>query len=309
MTELKTTGTSVKAISLLFMSGLILALSTTMSKLSRSAGIEPIPFLTWSMLLAGIFLLMSLIIKGRALRFTRQTIEYFLVAGLLTSAGANLIFFYAVHHLGISFISLMLSLPPILTYAGALMLRMEGFSFCRTTAVLLAMAGTILLVSQSWQRTQHSATWEAIALLGPVLLAAGNLYRSLRWPAGESAQSLAPGMLLGSTFLLTLFAIISGKQLQLPTHNSTAALLILCQAGLFSAQFVLMFQLQKTGGPIIISLMGGVSALFSVPIAIGLLSENIPNHFLISTLLILTGIVLLVASPASSQAKKIDDCP
>lgn len=274
--------------------GLLLAISTNLAKVAHGIGVAPLAYLTWS--LAGAALLMTVVsgLRGNIARLNRRNVEYFLVAGFLTTAGANLIFLNAVPHLGVSFIALMFSLPPLLTYAGALLLRMERFCWWRASGVVLALVGTIVLVAAQWTAPQNDRSWILLALAGPVLLAAGNLYRTRRWPPGTSAESLAPGMLIGAIAILLLFSLLPGWSLGIPVQNTSVVLLVGTQAVIFAGQFLLLFVLQKVGGPVFLSLMGGVAAVFGVPIAMAVLAEPALPAFLPSTALIAAGIVSML---------------
>lgn len=241
------------ALSALLGAGLLLGVSTNLSRVAHGIGISPLAYLTWS--LAGAALILAIVAwsRGHVAALNRRSIEYFLVGGFLTSAGANLIFFSAVPHLGVSFIALMFSLPPLLTYVGALMLRMERFCWWRAGGVVLALLGTALLVTKQWVAPNADRFWIALALVGPVLLSAGNLYRTRRWPPGASAESLVPGMLLGAIFILVVFSLLPGWSLGVSAQSAYAVPLLGLQATIFAGQFFLLFVLQKAGGPVFLS--------------------------------------------------------
>jgi len=282
------------ALSALLVAGLLLGISTNLAKVAHGIGIAPLAYLTWS--LAGAALILTIVswCKGHIAALNRRSVEYFLVAGFLTSAGANLVFFSAVPYLGVGFIALMFSLPPLLTYVGALFLRMERFCWWRATGVALALAGTALLVAKQWVSPSADRFWIALALIGPVLLSAGNLYRTRRWPPGASAESLAPGMLLGAIAILVVFSLLPGWSLDVSAQSAYTIPLIGTQAVIFAGQFLILFVLQKAGGPVFLSLMGGVSAVFGVPIAMVLLAEPALPAFLPSAALIATGIITML---------------
>jgi drug/metabolite transporter (DMT)-like permease len=174
------------------------------------------------------------------------------------------------------------------------LLRMERFCWWRATGVALALAGTALLVAKQWESPNANRLWIALALLGPVLLSAGNLYRTRRWPPGATAESLAPGMLLGAIATLVAFSLLPGWSLDVSSQSQFTIPLIGTQAAIFAGQFMILFVLQKTGGPVFLSLMGGVSAIFGVPIAMVLLAEPVLPSFFPSAALIAAGIIAML---------------
>lgn len=270
--------------------GAMLGLSTNMARLAVDTGLSALAFLTWSTLGATLILGASAALRGHVPPLNRRTLEYFVVAALVTVAGSNLIFFSAVPTVGVAFVSLIITLPPLLTYVGALALSMERFHALRATGVLAALAGAAVLALNKLDAPDASVSWILLTLCGPVLLAIGNLYRTLRWPTGVSAEALAPGMLGAATAMLLLASLIPGFTLAVPTANGAALWLIIGQSAVFALQFLLMFILQRTGGPVFLSLLGAVGAVVGVPTAVWLLGEVPPDGLLAGASLIALGI-------------------
>jgi hypothetical protein len=101
-------------------------------------------------------------------------------------------------------------------------------------------------------------------------------------------------MLMGAIGILMLFAMVFGWSLSIPGERAYAIPLIALQAAVFAGQFLLLFVLQKAGGPVFLSLMGGVSAVFGIPIAMVLLAEPVLPSFLPSAMLIAAGIITML---------------
>ncbi|RLU02901.1 MAG: DMT family transporter [Ketobacter sp.] len=284
----------------LLIAGLLLGLTTNLVKVANRWDISPLSYLTWSMIGASVLLSGYSMWRRQIPKLTPQTLEYFFVSSLLTTVAANLIFFKAVPRLGVSFVAMMIALPPLLTYAGALLFRMERFCWRRASGVSLALVGTGLLVVKQWSVPQADPSWIVLTLLGPVLLALGNLYRTRRWPPGESSEALAPGMLITGSGLLIIYALMTEYPLPLPLVDIYTVTLIAIQSAVFAGQFLLMFVVQKQGGPVFLSLMGAVSAVFAVPIAMGILGEPMLPGITISALLVAGGIIGLLVGEQRS---------
>lgn len=107
-------------------------------------------------------------------------------------------------------------------------------------------------------------------LFGPVLLAIGDLYRTIRWPKGAHPDALAATMLAAAAGMLLASGLLPGFSLAIPPTRD-AALLIGAHVATFTVQFSLFFVLQKRGGPVYISLLRAVAATVGLPIAILLL--------------------------------------
>ncbi len=294
---------TVIALASLIVCGTLLGASTNLAKVAGSLRLPPLAFLTWSILGAAMTLTVIALLRRDLPAVNRRTLEYFAVAALVSVAGSNLIFFSAVPVVGAGFVALIITLPPLLTYAGALVLGLERFALVRALGVLFALAGAVVLASRQLSAPDAPVAWILIALCGPVLLAIGNIYRSVRWPPGESADALAPGMLIAATLMLMLAAIVPGLSLRVPPESGWNVYgLIVLQAAVFAGQFQLLFVLQKAGGPVLLSLLGAVGAITGVPVAVFLLGETVPGGLLVGSVLIGLGIWCL-SRPAPKTAE------
>ena len=253
--------------------GALLGLSTNLAKLAGEMQLSALAFLFWSILGAAIILLALAAYRRHLPPVTLRTVEYYAV-----SAG---------------FVALIITLPPLLTYIGALTLKMERFQLLRAAGVMSALAGAFTLAFHKLSAPDANYLWIFLALIGPVLLAIGNLYRTLRWPVGVSSDALAPGMLIAASLLLLGVGLLPGFSLHVPMDRSLPMFLIAVQAVVFAGQFLLLFLLQKSGGPVFLSLLGSVGAVVGVPVAILLQGETAPEGLLPGILLIGAGIALL----------------
>jgi drug/metabolite transporter (DMT)-like permease len=281
--------------------GALLGLSTNLAKLASEAHLPPLAILCWSIIGAALILLVVATIRQELPPINARTLEYYSVSALVGVAGPNLIFFSAVPHVGAGFVALIISLPPLLTYIGALILKMERFKTARALGVATGLAGAGILAAGKLSSSDTDGFWILLALLGPVLLAIGNLYRSLRWPKGVSVEALAPGMLIAAAMMLLGAGFLPGFSLAMPMGQSLSFALITIQSVVFAGMFLLLFLLQKTGGPILLSLLGSIGTLVGVPVAIFLLGEAPPEGLFVGAVLIASGVALLVFGNARRE--------
>jgi drug/metabolite transporter (DMT)-like permease len=288
-------------LALLLATGTLLGISTNLAKLAAQAGLDPLAFLTWSVMGAAAILLSISAARHRLPPLNLRTIEYFVVAGLVSVAAPNLLFFAAVPRIGAGFVALAIAFPPLFTYLGALLLGMERFQIRRAIGVALTLGGAVLLAVLKLSDPNIDPFWVMAVLLGSILLAVGNIYRTARWPKGAAPDELAPGMLVVSALLLLGFAaileVVPNKpgtfSLAVPLDRAAPTLLILTQIATFSLQYMLFFVLQKRGGAVYLSLLGAVGAVVGIPIAVLLLGEAAPKGIAIGGFLIALGIGLL----------------
>lgn len=302
-TTLRRRSTWLFPLLLLLSGGLLLGLSTNLAKLAGDVGLAPVALLGWSMSGAAVILLIVAAVRRCLPPVNRRTLRYYAISALVSVAGSNFIFFSAIPHVGAGFVAMIITLPPLLTYVGALTLRMERFQTMRAMGVAAALAGAGVLAAAQLRVPDADVVWILVALGGPVLLAVGNLYRTLRWPAGVSAEALAPGMVTGAAIMLMLAGLLPGYSLAIPTDRSLPLILIVVQALIFAGQFQLLFLLQKAGGPVLLSLLGSVGAVVGVPVAILLQNETPPQSLVPSAALITLGIALVALGQAKAKPK------
>ncbi len=277
----------------LLVGGALTGISTNLAKYASDLGITPLAFLFWSITGAAVILWIVAFIKKELPPLSARSFEYYFVAALISVAGSNLLLFSAIPHVGAGFVALIISLPPLLTYLGALLLRMERFTIMRAVGVAAALMGAGVLAWHKVTAPDASVFWILIALCGPVLLAIGNIYRTLRWPDNASPSALAPGMLIAAALLLLAFGTVPNFSVTVSLTEWLPLVLIVIQAGVFAGQFLLLFLLQKTGGPVLLSLLGSVGAVVGVPVAIFLQGESPPSGLFLGASLIALGVALV----------------
>ena len=236
------------ALAYLVATGALLALATNMAKLASDAGLPALPFLVWSV--GGAALLLCLVVAfGSGLpRLDARKAEYFVMAGLVSVAAPNLLLFAAVPHVGAGFAALAIAFPPLFTYAIALALGMERFCALRAAGVAVALGGAVLLTAYKFAAPQASMGWIIATLTAPVILAIGNIYRTLRWPEGAQPEQLAPGMLVASVLLLLTFAMLSGAGGPLPWHVPASLPIVGAQILVFALQYHLFSFCRSAAG-------------------------------------------------------------
>lgn len=278
--------------------GALLGLSTNLVKVAANRGMNPLTLLTWSVAGAALVVSGANALAGRRPRPGRRYTEYAVIAGLIGVVAPNLLMYAAVPRVGAGFVTLSIAFPPLLTYLGALALRMERFDRIRAAGVGVALAGATYMAFMKVSAPDAPVPWIAATMLAPVILAVGNIYRTARWPAGATPEELVPGVLLAAGAALFAVGAVAGFPLALRRHEPLDIVLVVVQTGLLSGQYVLYFVLQKRGGPVLMSLLGSVAAVVGVPTSVLLLGEAPPAGLAPGGILITIGIVLLVRIPA-----------
>jgi drug/metabolite transporter (DMT)-like permease len=260
---------------LLLITGSLLGLGFPLGKLAGAAGIAPI---VWSWIMAvgaGLVLLLALWLGRVRLPLDARHLGYYLVTGAVSNALPNLLVFSAMPHLGAGFISIFFAFSPIVTLVFHSLLQRRRPSALGAAGIALGFAGALVIVLSKGRvdTPGGGALWLALAFLIPLLLACGNIYRTLAWPAGTSGLALAAGTNLGAGAVLGVLSLLWTGSLPLSAALAVPGLL-LAQVAISAAMFAVFFRLQSVGGPVYLSQIGYVAAAVGLGTGTFVLGEH-----------------------------------
>ncbi len=279
------------ALRLLLATGILLGLNAPLGKLARQGGISAAG---WAFAIAAggaLVLLLVLLLRRQRLRFDRRHARYYLVAALFSYVIPNLVIYAAIPHLGAGMTSLYFTLSPILTLVFSMLIGVKRPGLVGIAGIALGCVGALVVVFSKGQVDRPAdISWALGALVIPVSLAAGNVYRTIDWPEDAAPLLLA----MGSNAVAALFLILAALLLDgsLPFAALAAEpLLVLAQVAIAALMFALFFRLQVAGGPVYLSQIGYVAAATSLIIGTFLLGENYGITTWGGALVIVAGVV------------------
>ncbi|WP_323764248.1 DMT family transporter [Marinovum sp.] len=252
--------------------GVLTGLNFPLGKLAGAAGVPPA---LWALLIslgASLTLLPGLLAR-RALIVPRgAALRYVVLAGLITFVGANLLVFAAIPHVGAGQVGMMFALSPVFTLGLSLVFGLRAPRVLGLIGIALGMGGA-MLVALGRGEVAGLSPWALAAVAIPVILAVGNVYRTLDWPEGAEPMALAFWSHLAAalTFVALLLATHGGIPLQAVAEIPSVALAQMAVAGV---TFPAFFRLQRLGGPVMLSQIGYVAAATGMAAAVLLLGER-----------------------------------
>lgn len=258
---------------LLIICGTLIGFGFPLAKVAAQAQVSISVWLMFYSLGACLVLLPLLVAKRQLALHRSDQWRYVSLAGPITFVGPNMLVYFTVPHVGAGFTGLMFALSPVCTMFLAYVMGLDRLSFWRTVGLVLGLGGAISIsFARGGEIHTGSLFWVSAALTIPVVLASGNIYRSLAWPTNSPPELLAfwsHAVALVFTFtatqLLSPSAVIA-TVIEHPVLIGTQLLL----AGLAAP---LTFRLQRNGGPVLLSQMGQVAAAASLLVATLLLGE------------------------------------
>ncbi|MCD9028355.1 hypothetical protein LDO26_09050 [Luteimonas sp. BDR2-5] len=280
------------ALPLLLLVGALLALAVLLSRVAAGQQAPMLTYLTLAMGGSGLVLVLTGggIRRGGADPAT--VLRYSVVAGALIALGSAL-GYLTVHRVGAAFIALALAFPPLLTWLLSFLLRMERFDALRVGGLLVALAGGALLAVGKGLAAPADRGAVLVACAMPIVLAAGNVFRSRYWPKGAGSRELAGAMLLCGALATLPFALqVEGAGAIARMGYTPLLLVTLVAIATFVAQYTASFRLQQIAGPVYMSQIGPVAAIVGAPVAVLAFGEALPRGFALAAALIIAGLAM-----------------
>ena len=282
---------NLQALRLLVSTGVLLGLNAPLGKLAQEGGISPA---AWSFAIAGggALLLFALILFQRQrIRLDIQHFRYYAMTALLSYVIPNLIIYAAIPHLGAGMTALYFTLSPIITLTFSVLLGIKRPGWLGILGIGLGCAGALgVVLSKGEIGRPADLVWVLGALVIPVSLATGNVYRTLDWPAHGQPLVLAMGSnAVAAVFLIAAALLFDGAWpfAALGTQPGLVAVQIAAAATMFA----LFFRLQVAGGPVYLSQIGYVAAATSLLIGTLWLGERYALVTWAGGLVIVAGVV------------------
>jgi drug/metabolite transporter (DMT)-like permease len=257
------------AIGLLVVTGGLLGLTLPFGKIATDAGV---PALVWAFVVslgAGGVLLVALLLRGERIRLSAHKLRYFFLTAAVSYALPNLLMFSVMPHVGAGYTGIMFTLSPVITLVLSILLGVRRPNLLGVIGIAIGFVGAVMVATTRGEAGQPAAfVWVAVALLIPLLLAGGNIYRTIDWPKDAGPIELAVGSHLAAAAML-LAGILALDGGGLLGRLADLPLVTVAQMASASAMFVFFFRLQAVGGPVYLSQIGYVAA------AIGLFSGTL----------------------------------
>lgn len=273
-------------ITLLVATGVMLGLLAPLAGMAGTAGIHPFLWAALISLVPGLCLGLG----TRRENWARRDLALFgAISGLFAYVIPNAILFSAIPHIGSGLAGLMFALSPVATAALSVVFRVRPPSRTLLGAVALGCCGAVLIVAgRNALALPDAPRWLLIALLVPLSLAIGNVYRTARWPTGAPPAQIGAASNLAAALPLLLLAGANGGL------DGSALLahwpLAIAQWAASLAMFLTFFRLQWIGGPTYLSQIGYVAAAVSLAIGTLVMGENYPWQVWLGAALILLGL-------------------
>lgn len=282
---------------LLLTIGTLWGATFSIGKIAVTHGIPPAAYAFFQSGGAGLALLVLALLRGEIERPRPRLLLYGLAAGTLGLTLPNVNFTVVIQHLEAGTMAVIITLSPLATYVGALLLGMERRSRRRLAGLLCGFAGAlILLVPGATVPGVDQSDWVLLAVLTPLCYSAQGLFAARFLPAGVGSLRLARLMLAGAA-LTSGLAMVASDSVYVPRGLGTAEIAMLLQIAVSSVAYVIVFEVLRRAGPVYFSQVGYVVTVTGVLWGMAIFGERPTPWLILAALLVLGGLWLVNRRP------------
>ncbi len=276
---------------LLLGTGAALGLNFPLGKIAMAADINPALWAAVISLGAGLAMWIVSSLAERRQSNGASVLQYAIVSGFVSYVAPSFLTYSVIPKIGSGLAAIMYALSPVVTALLSILFRVRPPSLLGVFGIALGLAGAVvIIVYRNADFSSGSLPWLLAALLIPLFLGVGNIYRTLAWPDGASPRRLAAMTNLAAVPPLVLAALLMGG-LDLAPLAAVAGLVVL-QIAVSTVMFLMFFRLQQLGGPTYLSQIGYVAAAVGVVVGVAYLGESYPMSVWIGAGVIALGIAL-----------------
>ena len=288
---------------LLLVTGTLIGFNFPLGKFASDVQISP---MMWAMVvsLGAAAMLLPILIRKQCLSVPKgRVLRYVVVSAIISFIAPNVLLFSVIPYVGSGYTGLMFALSPVFTLTLAGLFRLKGPRVLGITGIMFGLAGAMIVTfTRGLAPEAPPMLWIVAALSIPLLLACGNVYRTLDWP-----PQVAPDVL---AFWSHAFAVIVFLGLLFITTGTVPVLELtrapwaaMSQAVVAGLTFPFFFRLQQHGGPVLLSQIGYIAAAVGLLAATLVFGEQYGRMTWIGAGVIGSGIVLtVVAQKIESRA-------
>ena len=277
---------------LLLATGAALGLNFPIGKMAMAAGVTPA---LWAAVIssgAGLAMLIAASLTEVKRPHAKSTIQFAIISGLISYVVPNFLTFTVIPKIGSGLAAITFALSPVVTALLSLIFRVRPPSLLGIAGIAVGLAGALIIIFSRNKNFNGGGTfWILAALLIPVFLGLGNIYRTMAWPEGASPRKLASHTNLAAVPFLALVAFVQTGTIDLAPIVQVPGL-VAAQLAVSTTMFLMFFRLQQIGGPTYLSQIGYVAAAVGVIIGVVYFGETYPTSVWAGAGVIALGIAL-----------------
>ncbi len=260
---------------LLVSTGAAWGVTFSLARIATTAGAHPIGLTLWQGLFGGLMLVALAVARRRPPPLTRGHLGFYLICGLLGTAIPSVLYFYAASRVPAGVLSITIAIVPMLTFAGALLFRIDRLSWGRVVGILCGLAAVLFIVlPESSLPDRAMAPWVLLAVLATVCYAVEGIYVALRRPVGSDPAATVGAMLLMASVVLVPVILATDTFVPLGFPWGSLEWAVAGIVAVNALSYAVFYHLIQIAGPVFAPQMAYVGTIAGVAWGIAIFGEQ-----------------------------------
>jgi drug/metabolite transporter (DMT)-like permease len=260
---------------ILLTAGISWGATYSLAKLATQDGAHPLGVALWQGAVGAIILAVVEAVRRRRLPLDRHHLLFYLVCGFLGTAIPSTLYFYAAPHLPAGVLAITLGLTPLLTFLGAVLLKLDRYALGRLVGVFLGIAAVLMIALPDTSLPERTAAiWVVAALAAALSYTVENLIIARFRPPHTQSLTILLGMMTVATLALVPIVLATGSFVPLAWPWGTVEWSIAAMSAINVLSYWLFIYLVGATGPIFATQMAYVVMVSGVLWGIVIFAES-----------------------------------
>ena len=281
-------------LSMLLVLGTAWGLSFSLAKIATGAGHHPFGLLMWQAGGAALIVFGFCAGRGKLGQFRRANLRYYVFCGVNGIIFPSGVIYWVSPHIPAGVLAILIATSTIVTYALALVIKLEKFHWRRVFGILLGFIAVLLILGPRASLPEPGmAGWALIGMIAPLCYAVNPLFIDRFRPIGVDSHVLAFGMLICAFAVITPVALIGGAGFIPGPPWDRVDLAVLGMPAITGCAMMIVFELIRVSGPVYFALVGYPLTAGGVLWGWYLFDERLGPYIWLALALMLAGLALV----------------
>ncbi|MBR72625.1 MAG: hypothetical protein CMM30_06775 [Rhodospirillaceae bacterium] len=277
---------------MLLITGVAYGLVYALVGIGVNGGIPPLAFAFWMSLGAGLILLIFCLHGSNfpGMKFSHLR-SYFATGISGFGVPYVAVTIATLEGVPVGITSMLVALAPILTYLGAVVFRLDGFSLIKSFGFIVGVAGVLLIViPEASLPSPDLVGWVLLVLLAPFGYATSALAAALLPPPKSNAIQFSTGFFLAASCFLFIFMAGNGDWWWFSGHMSDADWALIMCAPLQALGIYLFLEIIRIMGPVFFTSVNFITPVTGILWGIAFFGEKLSFWVLIALIPLFMGV-------------------
>ncbi|MBT3170839.1 MAG: EamA family transporter [Rhodospirillaceae bacterium] len=289
---------------MLFTAGISLGLTFSLNRIAITDGIPFVPYVFWQALGAGLILLILSLFVRRPPRLTPRHLMVYAVLGSIGMSVPLLVVNFVAAKLPAGVVGLQQTLVPMLTYAFALMLRVDKVNTFKLAGLGVGLSAVLVVVlPQTSLPSPDMVIWVLVSFITPLCYGMANVLIAVLRPPETTSLALASAILLTGAVIMGVVMVASGGWWWfdgIMTGGDWALIAVVLINAVF---FWLLLEIIRLAGPVFFSVQNYIATLSGIAWGMLIHSEAHSIWIWLALVLLFVGLALVIRGSLQRETK------